>query len=59
MNLVPYLGSAMLLVFAAGLIALTHLNTDRDGPLFEEGQRIELLLRLAACGIAFVAGWQL
>lgn len=61
MTLAPYLGSLVLLGFAAVLVAATHLNPDsgEDAPLLIPGQRIELLIQLAACGVAFVAGWQL
>lgn len=59
MNLVPYLGSLALLAFSAGLIGVTHLNIDIDGPLLEPGKRTELLIQFAACAVSFVAGWQL
>ena len=59
MNLVPYLGSLALLVFAAALVGVTHLNLDPEGPLLEPAKRTDLLLQLSACAVSFIAGWQL
>lgn len=59
MNLVPYLGSLTLLVTAATLVLVTHLNLDPDGPLLERGRRTEMGLQLLACAVCFIAGWQL
>ena len=61
MNLAPYLGSIVLLAFAAGLVGVTHLSMEPEGPLFDlgNGKRTELLFQIAACAVAFVAGWQL
>ena len=59
MNLVPYLGSAVMLLGAAALVAITHLSMDADGPLFERGKRWEIACQFTACAVAFIAGWQL
>lgn len=59
MNLVPYIGSLVLLAFAGALVGVSHLSMDPDGPLFEPGKRIALMLQAAACAVAFIAGWQL
>lgn len=59
MNLVPYLGSATLLLFATALIGVTHISDDPEGPLFKQGDRTNLLLQLTACAVCFIAGWQL
>ncbi len=59
MNLAPFVGSLALLVFAAGLIGVTYISGDPEGPIFERGKRTELLIQLAACGVAFIAGCQL
>lgn len=59
MNLVPYLASATLLVFAAGMIAVTHVDTQPDGAFLEPGARLPLTIQLVACAVSFIAGWQL
>lgn len=59
MNLVPYFGAALMLIFSVCLIGVSQLSDDAEGPLFEPGQRIGIALQLFAVLVAFVAGLQL
>lgn len=59
MNLAPYIGTALMLVFSVCLIGVTNLSDDAEGPLFAPARRIDLTLQIAAVLVAFVAGAQL
>ena len=59
MNFAPYLGTVLMLIFSVGLIGVTQLSDDAEGPLFAPGKRIDFGLQLFAVVVAFVAGLQL
>lgn len=59
MNLAPYIGTALMILFAVCLIGVTHLSDDAAGPLFPPARRIDLALQILAVLVAFVAGAQL